>query len=78
MNVSYPPMIGNHARFTENTAMRMRASQKYGTDCRRVDAGMIPSTQVPRRQPTHAPSELPRTKDSTVARPPSTMVHGRA
>src|SRR6478609_4775856 len=75
--MSYAPTMGNQPSDTEKIEMRTRASQKYGTAWRNVDAGMMWSTQVPRFQPTQAPRPTPRRNAMIVASPTRPTVQGR-
>ena len=54
------------------------ASQKYGMAARNVVDGTSESSQVPRRQPTTAPSPMPSSKLMTVAVPTRSSVHSAA
>ncbi len=62
----------------EKIAMKIRPTQKYGTVPRNVVTGTRTSSLPPRFQPITAPTLVPMRNETTVAKPTSPRVHGRA
>lgn len=56
--------------------MIRRASQKYGTEEKKLVMGMSRSAHPPRRHPARMPATVPRTNPMTVEMPTSVTVHG--